>query len=171
MNNRHGEKKKKKESFVFVSVCFFVVVVEEKARRFSRGNRIQKRTKRESKKKILKKERVFYPISSSSHRDRLFIIFEVKKSIRTWSFDSIENDRLTADGLERSDRGVDASRQQVLRFLEDLLGVVGFKSRLGDGDDFLLVATLSGSGSDGGGRNRKLRGNNVVRGNGKHVCL
>jgi hypothetical protein len=171
MNNRHGEKKKKKESFVFVSVCFFVVVVEEKSGRFSRGNRIQKRTKRESKKKILKKERVFYPISSSSHRDRLFIIFEVKKSIRTWSFDSIENDRLTADGLERSDRGVDASRQQVLRFLEDLLGVVGFKSRLGDGDDFLLVATLSGSGSDGGGRNRKLRGNNVVRGNGKHVCL
>lgn len=78
---------------------------------------------------------------------------------------------MTADGLERSDRGVDASRQQVLRFLEDLLGVVGFKSRLGDGDDFLLVATLSGSGSDGGGRNRKLRGNNVVRGNGKHVCL
>lgn len=170
MNNRHGEKKKKKESFVFVSVCFFVVVVEEKARRFSRGNRIQKKERKREKKKDLKKEK-FYPISSSTHRDRLFIIFEVKKSIRTWSFDSIENDRLTADGLERSDRGVDASRQQVLRFLEDLLGVVGFKSRLGDGDDFLLVATLSGSGSDGGGRNRKLRGNNVVRGNGKHVCL
>lgn len=149
---------------------FFVVVVEEKARRFSRGNRIQKKERKREKKKDLKKEK-FYPISSSTHRDRLFIIFEVKKSIRTWSFDSIENDRLTADGLERSDRGVDASRQQVLRFLEDLLGVVGFKSRLGDGDDFLLVATLSGSGSDGGGRNRKLRGNNVVRGNGKHVCL
>ena len=78
---------------------------------------------------------------------------------------------MTADGLERSDRGVDASRQQVLRFLEDLFGVVGFKSRLGDGDDFLLLmATLSRS---DGGRNllrlsAKLRGN-VARGNSKHV--
>ena len=171
MNNRHGEKKKKKESFVFVSVCFFVCCCwRESASFFSWKSDTKKRTKEREKKKDLKKEK-FYPISSSTHRDRLFIIFEVKKSIRTWSFDSIENDRLTADGLERSDRGVDASRQQVLRFLEDLLGVVGFKSRLGDGDDFLLVATLSGSGSDGGGRNRKLRGNNVVRGNGKHVCL
>ena len=163
MNNRHGEKKKK-EKFCFL--CQFVLFVEEKA-----SGQIQKR---EGEKKIffLMQKKVSF---IQSHRTliakRVIIIFEVKKSIRTWSFDSIENDRLTADGLERSDRGVDASRQQVLRFLEDLLGVVGFKSRLGDGDDFLLVATLSGSGSDGGGRNRKLRGNNVVRGNGKHVCL
>lgn len=82
---------------------------------------------------------------------------------------------MTADGLERSDRGVDASRQQVLRFLEDLFGVVGFKSRLGDdGDDFLLMKTLSAGGSDGRRNLRllgKLRGNNVVRGSGKHVCL
>lgn len=151
-------------------LCQFVfLLLLKRKRRFSRGNRIQKKNERE-RKKDLKKESFI----QSHHQliaTGLFIIFEVKKSIRTWSFDSIENDRLTADGLERSDRGVDASRQQVLRFLEDLLGGVGFKSRLGDGDDFLLVATLSGSGSDGGGRNRKLRGNNVVRGNGKHVCL
>ena len=146
---------------------FFLCVVEENVFLVEIG---YKKKKERERKKILKK-RSFIQSHHQLIATGLFIIFEVKKSIRTWSFDSIENDRLTADGLERSDRGVDASRQQVLRFLEDLLGVVGFKSRLGDGDDFLLVATLSGSGSDGGGRNRKLRGNNVVRGNGKHVCL
>ena len=44
-----------------------------------------------------------------------------KTKQRTWSFNSIKNDRLTADGLERSDGGVYTSRQQVLRLLEDLL--------------------------------------------------
>ena len=94
-----------------------------------------------------------------------------KTKQRTWSFNSIKNDRLTADGLERSDGGVYTSRQQVLRLLEDLLWVVSLKSRLGDGDDFLLLmATLSRS---DGGRNllrlsAKLRGN-VARGNSKHV--
>ena len=93
-----------------------------------------------------------------------------KTKQRTWSFNSIKNDRLTADGLERSDGGVYTSRQQVLRLLEDPLWVVSLKSRLGDGDDFLLMATLSRS---DGGRNllrlsAKLRGN-VARGNSKHV--
>lgn len=94
-----------------------------------------------------------------------------KTKQRTWSFNSIKNDRLTADGLERSDGGVYTSRQQVLRLLEDPLWVVSLKSRLGDGDDFLLLmATLSRS---DGGRNllrlsAKLRGN-VARGNSKHV--
>ena len=44
-----------------------------------------------------------------------------KTKQRTWSFNSIKNDRLTADGLERSDGGVYTSWQQVLRLLEDPL--------------------------------------------------
>ena len=82
---------------------------------------------------------------------------------------------MTADGLECSNGRIDTTRQQVLRFLEDLLGFGGFKSRFRDVcHDFLLMATLSRR-SDGGRRgghllSGKLGGN--VRGNGKHIlCL
>ena len=125
-----------------------------------------------------KKSEIFFSLFLLCERGVLDKIqFEEKKKFvqRTCSFDFVEDDRLTADGLECSNGRIDTTRQQVLRFLEDLLRFGGFKSRFRDVcHDFLLMATLSRR-SDGGRRgghllSGKLGGN--VRGNGKHIlCL
>ena len=128
-------------------------------------------------KKEKKKSEIFVSLFLLCERGVLDKIQSKKEKFvqRTCSFDFVEDDRLTADGLECSNGRVDTTRQQVLRFLEDLLGFGGFKSRFRDVcHDFLLMATLSRR-SDGGRRgghllSGKLGGN--VRGNGKHIlCL
>ena len=80
----------------------------------------RKNLEKEQKKKIFSyRKKTSKENKVLSNREATCGIGKTKQ--RTWSFNSIKNDRLTADGLERSDGGVYTSRQQVLRLLEDPL--------------------------------------------------